>query len=178
MGKDQVSDLLKTKLGWVSLKNDDVKIGPKYLNSFNHPVAFKYYEHIIDASNLKIKDIIRTIFTHTNGMRLFSDRFALYGVRLPPDGLRELDFFNIALDFSYYNEFEYPLNAPDDGILVGTSLSENGRDEIRLHDVITNECEIVSGFFDENAEVVEMFRDVDDWISTKVAQARSNFLSS
>lgn len=177
LGSDLLSDCTETDYGWVSMRNDDFSLGPRYLISFNYPTKIDEIGYISQFSGEACKRLLGAFYRSTNGMRLFSDHFVVPGVHFRTAEEQGLDFFNIPIDVGLMSGKEYPGHAPVSGAVLGSSFRDMRGETHHLLDILDNEGNIVSGYFKDNPVVTERFSSFQDWISKRIPEARHEFFA-
>jgi hypothetical protein len=175
LGQENLADEITTQLGWLCGANDDARLGPKFLNAFNSPTKIDEIEYISQFSGDACVETVRSFYRSTNGMRLFGDILVVPGVRLSSPEFSNFDFFNISLDVSIMSGREYPKCAPENGFLVSSSLRQSGVNSAVIKDILTRNGTIIGGSFDLNSTVLDTFSGFENWITTRIAQARSEY---
>lgn len=178
VGPECLSDEVETQLGWISCENLDFSLGPKYLNAFNYPTKIDEFDYISQFIGDAELDTVRAFYRQTNGMRLFSDHIVVPGVRLPPEGLSGLDFFNISLDLSVMSGIEYPQFAPVKGMVIASSFRRVSGKQCKLVDILVENNSIVGGFFTKNSIIVDHFNSFDQWMYSRTIEAKKEFFST
>lgn len=175
LGECGLVDYEETKLGWVAQKNNRLLLGSKFLHAFNYPLKD------INSSNLKTRlrgassAAVFRLFSQINGIRMFGNHFVIPGVRTEIVSSGSLDYFNVPIDIDVVSGITDAEFSPVRGGVIGTSFRGIGKQIKNLKDILTENGEIVSGFFEENSEIVEQFDEFPLWIYSRILGAGKAF---
>lgn len=161
--------------GWACHPNANFAIGPRYLSSCAAPTEINQIEYLLQFSRRAERGCIEWLYREVNGFRILSDRFTMPGVR--DATIPKLGAFPSAaiLDIRVFSGYGYPSFAPFDGFLVGkmTKSKEDGYQT--LYDILTDTGSIISGLFNENSEILEIYSTFESWILSRVTSAAEDF---
>lgn len=175
LGKYLLKDLTETSLGWICYSNKDIKIGAKYLISFNYATEVDEFDYISQFINHGNPDKIRAFYRQTNGMKILSNRFVVPGVSAFFPDLKPNSSFNVPYDFQVSGGILLPKHAPVDGFQIGSGNVETKNGTIDHTDIMDDNGVILSGYFHENDEVIERFDSIEAWITSRITQAKARF---
>lgn len=170
------ADYTETSLGWLSIKNKNILLGPKYLISINFPIDDLEIDYISRYSLNSDMDIVHKIYKSCNGISLFGGRFYIPGVRAGLKPKDALDYFNIPYDMDVCSGSEYPAYAPVLGLVIGMSWRRFSGEDRPFHDILDSSGSILSGFFFHSSEIHEKHHSIENWISNRSRESMSHFV--
>ena len=178
LGPTILSDKITTRLGWLCSYNENYRIGPKYLVSFNYPKTSNEEKYICQFIRSSPKELIIDFYKNSNGMKIFNNYFYIPGVGLHGSDIVGLEYYNIPYDFQVSGGIDLPKMSPYDGFVIGVSKNSIINSYVpRIYDIVDGDGCIISGMFGEESNILEKFNDWSDWIFKRVHDARNFYLS-
>lgn len=168
-------DIIETNHGWVAGLNEDFRLGPKYLCAFNYPTQIDQIDYISQFAGDADIDFVQRFYRSTNGLRFFGTGFFIPGVRLHPETMVDLDFFNCPTGVEVTSGFHFPEYSPETGFVIGHCHIWKDGETVLRPEVLTAHGSIISGCFHEAPHILEEFNDLEEWLINRTRQAHREF---
>lgn len=175
LGPTSLIDFCETKLGWLSHKAPVSGLGVKFLHSFNYPVDDFDFEYLFRWTWDANKGAVKHLYSNMNGLRLFANHFCIPGIYNSSFANDLLSYSNLPIDINTVSGFSNAKYSPERGAVIGSSFRYKNGETRFFQDVLCSDGKIISGYFDEGGEVVEVYTNFPDWIRCRVASTRSTF---
>ncbi len=176
LGPQLMAHKISTKLGWVTYDSPGGTPNNKSECSFNYPLEIDEIEYLKQFARDGHRNTIQSFYRACNGMRFYGSLFFVPGVLFSPSGLKGDDFINVATSVETLGAWGLPEFSPINGFVLGGGHFEEPESGTRVrYDIVDPEGKIQSGFFDTDAQIVDSFDTVQDWIVARINDARERF---